>query len=94
MHGDKPGQPPYVIAEKQLYCSHYFETALEVTYLLRGSDDPKQTGFYLVRTMGSEQAALLSGFKGGIIRRMEVKEVVSDMEKSLTFSKDVLEHRK
>ena len=93
MHGDKPGQPPYVIAEKQLYSSHYFETALELTYILRGSDDPKQTGFYLVRTMGSEQA-LLTGFKGGIARKIEVKEVVSDMEKSLTSTKQVLEHQK
>jgi len=29
MHGDKPDQPPYVIAEKQLYSSNYFETALD-----------------------------------------------------------------
>ena len=26
MHGDKPDQAPYVIAEEQLYSSHYFET--------------------------------------------------------------------
>ena len=93
MHGDKPGHPPYVIVEKQIYCSHYSETAMELTYLLRGSDDPKQSGFYLVRTIGSEQA-LLTDFKGGIIRKIEVKDVVSDMEKSLTSTKDVLEHPK
>ena len=93
MHGDKPDQAPYVIAEKQLYSSHYFETALELTYLVRGSDDPKNTGFYLVRTVGSEQA-LLTGMKGGMIRRVEVKEAVSALEKSLTSTKDALEHQK
>jgi len=34
-----------VIAEKQLYSSHYFETALDLTFVLRGSDDPAQSGF-------------------------------------------------
>ena len=27
MGGEEPDQPAYVIAEKQLYSSHYFETA-------------------------------------------------------------------
>ncbi len=93
MRGDKTDQPPYVIAEKQLYSSHYFETALELTFLLRDNDDPKQTGFYLVRTMGCEQA-LWTGIKGAIIRRTETKDAVSDLEKSLTSTKDVLEHQK
>lgn len=93
MNGDKPDQPPYVIAEKQLYSSHYFETALELTFLLRGGDDPKHTGFYLVRTMGCEEA-LLTGIKGAIIRSTQVKYAVSDLQKSLTSTKDVLEHQK
>lgn len=81
MHGDKPNQPLYVIAEKQLYSSHYFETALDLTFLFRGSDDPKQPGFYLVKTMGCEQA-FLSGFKGAMTRRIAVSHAVSDMEKA------------
>jgi hypothetical protein len=30
----------YAIAEKQLYSSHYFETALDLSFCVRGSDDP------------------------------------------------------
>jgi hypothetical protein len=93
MHGDKPDQPPYVIAEKQLYASHYFETALELTFLLHGSDDPTQSGFYLMKAIGCEQACL-TGFKGSILRRIEVSRAVPDLEKSLASTKDVLEHQK
>ena len=92
MHGDKPGQPPYVIAEKQLYSSHYFETALDLTFVLRGSDDPTQSGFYLVRTMACEQAVLTGGFKGSVVRRIAVDRSVSDLQKSLASMKDILEH--
>jgi len=94
MHGDKPNQLPYVIAEKQLYSSHYFETALDLTFVLRGSDDPTQSGFYLVKTMGCEQAVLTGGFKGSVVRRIAVSRSVSDLQKSLTSMKDILEHQK
>ena len=93
MHGDKPSQPPYVIAEKQLYSSHYFEAALDLTFVLRGSDDPTQSGFYLVKTMGCEQA-VLTGFKGSVIRRISVSRSVSDLQKSLASMKDILEEQK
>ena len=93
MHGDKPDQPAYVIAEKQLYSSHYFETALDLTFCIRGSDDPKESGFYLVKAMGSEQAGL-TGVKGSMVRRIAVSHSVSDLQKSLASIKDVLEHQK
>ena len=94
MHGDKPEQPPYVIAEKQLYSSHYFETALDLTFVLRGSDDPTQSGFYLVKTMGCEQAVLVGGFKGSVVRRIALSRSVSDLQKSLASMKDILEHQR
>jgi len=62
MKGNNPHEPAYTIAEKQLYSSHYFKTAKDLTYCIR-SDDPKQPGFYLIRIMGSEQEGL-TGFKG------------------------------
>jgi hypothetical protein len=61
--------------------------------LLRGSDDREQHGFYLVRTMGCEQA-FLTGFKGALTRRIAVRSAVSDLEKSLASDKDVLEHQR
>ncbi len=53
------------MAEKQLYSSHYLETALDLTNCMPG-DDSKQSGFYVVAMMGSEQAGL-SSFKGSIL---------------------------
>jgi len=92
MKGTSPPQPAYVIAEKQLYASHYFETALDLTYCIRGTDDPKQPGFFLVKVMGSEQAGL-TGFKGSIVRRVAVSHSVTDMQKGLGSAKTALEHR-
>lgn len=36
--------------------SHYFKTAHDLSFFVRGSDDPKQPGFYLIMAMSSEQA--------------------------------------
>jgi hypothetical protein len=93
-HGEKPDEPAYVFAEKQLYSSHYFETALDMAYVIRASDDPKQSGFYLVKAMGCEQAMLTGGFKGSMERRIAISHSVSDMQKSLAHVKNVLERQK
>ena len=90
MTGKSPQEAAYVIAEKQLYSSHYFETALDLTFCISGSGDPKQKGFYLVKVMGSEQAGL-TGFEGSIIRRVAVGHSVTDLQKSLTVFKSDLE---
>jgi hypothetical protein len=91
MHGDTPEEPAYIIAEKQLYSSHYFETAFDLTFCIRASDDPQQSGFYLIQVMGSEQAGL-SGFKGSIVRRVAVSKSVASLQSSLAASKSTLEH--
>jgi hypothetical protein len=93
MRGEKLGEAAYVIADKQLYSSHYFETALDLTFLIRG-DDPKQPGFYLVKTMACEQALLTGGLKGSMERKIAVSRSVSNLQKSLAYVKDVLEHQK
>lgn len=90
MRSSNPHEPAYTIAEKQLYSSHYFETALDLTYCIR-SDDPKQPGFYLIMLMGSEQAGL-TGFKGSIVRKAAVGRSASSLQKSLTSIKQTLEH--
>ena len=89
MQGSNAHEPAYIIAEKQLYSSHYFETALDLTYCIR-SDDPKQPGFYLIMIMGSEQAGL-TGLKGSIVRKAAVGRSVSNLQKSLTTIKNALE---
>jgi hypothetical protein len=89
MQGGQQKEPAYAIAEKQLYSSHYFETALDLTFCIRG-DDPSQRGFYLIKTMGSEQAGL-TGFKGSIVRKVAVDKTASSLEKSLAAIKKALE---
>jgi len=90
MHGDPTDQVAYAIAEKQLYSSHYFETALDLSFCVRDSDHSKQPGFYLIMTMGSEQAGL-TGAKGSVIRKTAVGRSVTNLQKSLTAIKNTLE---
>jgi len=91
MRGNGPTEPEYTIAEKQLYSSHYFETALDLTFCASETPDPKQPGFYLIMAMGSEQAGL-TGFKGSIVRKVAVDRSASALQKSLTAIKDALEN--
>ncbi len=90
LRGKTPSEPTYAIAEKQLYSSHYFETALDLTFCVPEMADPKQPGFYLIMAMGSEQAGL-TGFKGSIVRKVAVDRSASSLQKSLTAIKSSLE---
>jgi hypothetical protein len=90
MRGNSADPVAYAIAEKQLYSSHYFETAMDISFCVRGSDDPKQPGFYLIMAMGSEQAGL-TGAKGSVIRKAAVGRSVSHLQKALTSIKNTLE---
>jgi hypothetical protein len=90
MRADPAGQVAYAIAEKQLYSSHYFETALDLSFCVRADDDSKQAGFYLIMAMGSEQAGL-TGPKGSIVRKVAVGRSVSNLQNALTNIKNTLE---
>ncbi len=101
-HGKSGDEPDYTIAEKQLYSSHYFQTALDLTFCIVDLPDPKQTsdpkpagsskqnGFYLIKAMGSEQAGL-TGFKGSIVRKVAVDRSASSLQKSMMAIKSTLE---
>lgn len=87
-----PNDPvAYAIAQKQLYASHYFETALDLSFCIRGTDDSKRPGFYLIMAMGSEQAGL-TGVKGSIVRKTAVGRSVSNLQSALTNIKAALEN--
>jgi len=92
MRGDPADPVAYAVAEKQLYSSHYFETALDLSFCIRGKDKPKQPGFYLIMAMGSEQAGL-TGVKGSIVRKTAVGRSVSNLQNALTIVKNTLEGR-
>ncbi len=85
-----PNEPAYSIAEKQLYASHYFQAALNLTFLVRDAKGSKPEGFYVIMAMGSTQAGL-TGFKGSIIRGKAVNRDVSFLNESLQDIKDKLE---
>jgi hypothetical protein len=90
MRGGPSDEVAYAIAEKQLYASRYFETALDLSFCVRGSDDRKQPGFYLIMALGSEQAGL-TGVRGSIIRKVAVGRSVSNLESVLTTIRNALE---
>jgi hypothetical protein len=88
--GKSATEPTYAVAEKQLYASHYFETALDLTVCVRDTQRPNQVGFYLITLKGSQQAGL-TGFKGGIVRKVAVSKTRSSLERSLVSIKQKLE---
>ena len=92
MRGEPTDEVAYAIAEKQLYSSHYFETAVDMSFCIPESEDQKNPGFYLIMAMGSEQAGL-TGLKGSIVREAAVGRSVSSLRNALTTIKNTLESR-
>ena len=90
--GVGPTQPAYAVAVKQLYASHYFETALDLTVCVLDQDNPKHPGFYLITLKGSQQAGL-TGFKGSIVRKVAVDKTRSSLERALASIKQKLENQ-
>jgi hypothetical protein len=85
--GTNPSDPAYAIAEKQLYASHYFEAALDLTVCVR---DAQRPGFYLITVKGSKQAGL-TGLKGSIVRKVAVDKARSSLERVLSTINQRLE---
>jgi|SRR6202050_3289782 len=88
--GASTTDPAYAVALKQLYASHYFETALDLTVCVRDNEDQKHIGIYLITIKGSQQAGL-TGLKGGIVRKVAVDKTRSSLEKALAAIKQKLE---
>jgi hypothetical protein len=85
--GANPSDPAYALAEKQLYASHYFEAALDLTVCVR---DGKRPGFYIITVKGSKQAGL-TGLKGSIVRKVAVDKARSSLGRVLATMKQRLE---
>jgi hypothetical protein len=88
--GSSPAEPAYAVAVKQLYSSHYFQAALDLTVCVRDSERPEQRGFYLITLKGSQQAGL-TGLKGSIVRKVAVDKTRSSLERALGTIKQRLE---
>jgi hypothetical protein len=84
--------PVFAVAQKQLYASHYFQSALDLTVCVKDSSRPNQAGFYLITLKGSQQAGL-TGLRGGIVRKVAVDKTRSSLERALASVKQKLEAR-
>jgi hypothetical protein len=90
--GASATDPANAVALKQLYASHYFETALDMTVCVRDEENQGQPGIYLITLKGSQQAGL-TGLKGGIVRKVAIDKTRSSLEKALEAIKQKLEAR-
>jgi len=79
------------VAIKQLYASHYFHTALDVSVCVADPAAADRHGFYLITLKGSEQDGL-TGAKGSILRKVVVDKTRSSLEKGLAAIKTAVEH--
>jgi hypothetical protein len=68
-----------VLASKMLYASHYFNTGLELRFLITDPNDPKPEELYLV-VINRSRSDGLDGMFGGMMRGI----VAGRLEKSIT----------
>ena len=87
-----PAHRVYVLAIKQLYATHYFQTALDISFCVQRSNASAEDGFYLITVKASRQAGL-TGVKGGLVRSVAVNKTRSSLEKALNSIRENLEHR-
>src|SRR5215510_10465375 len=88
--GGTDSDPTYAIALKQLYASHYFQSALDLSVCMRDPARRDERGFYLMTAKGSQQAGL-TGLKGSVVRKVAVGKTRSSLETTLTAIKQKLE---
>ncbi len=79
-----------VIMVKQLYASHYFQLALDLTACVRAGS--RAQGFYLISLRGSTQQGL-TGIRGSLLRMAVVGKTRSAQEKALIAIKKALENQ-
>jgi hypothetical protein len=80
----------HVIAAKQLYASHYFQIALDLSVCVKEPGRTNREGFYLISLKASRQDGL-TGLKGSILRRAIVSKTRTAQENALAGIKKALE---
>lgn len=88
--GTAEGRGFGVAAIKQLYATHYFHTALDVSVCVDDGVTVAPHGFYLLTLKGSEQEGL-TGVKGSILRKVVVDKTRSSLERALASIKRSVE---
>jgi hypothetical protein len=85
-----PAGPAHVVAVKQLFASHYFQLALDLSVCVAASGPTGEKGFYLISVRGSTQQGL-TGVTGSLLKRIIVYKTRSTHEKALLNVKTILE---
>jgi hypothetical protein len=88
--GRTQGRDYGAVAIKQLYASHYFHTALDMSVCVDDGAAAGPRGFYLLTLKGSEQEGL-TGVKGSILRKVVVDKTRSSLESALASIKSTVE---
>lgn len=78
------------VAIKQLYSSHYFHTALDVSVCVDDAGKAARRGFHLLTLKSSEQDGL-TGLKGSVLRKIAVDKTRSSLETALASIKQTVE---
>jgi hypothetical protein len=81
-----------VVAVKQLYASHYFQLALDLTACVAANGPTGEPGFYLISLKGSIQEGF-TGFTGSFLRRIVLSKTRSAQERALIAVKRALEEQ-
>jgi len=84
--GRTQGRDFSVVAIKQLYATHYFHTALDLSVCVDDDAGSTPRGFYLLTLKGSQQDGL-TGVKGSILRKVVVNKTRSSLESALASIK-------
>jgi hypothetical protein len=84
----RPPQRPdrWIVANKQLYASHYFQTALDMWLCVPATASGKG-GFYLLTVKGSRQDGL-TGFQGKLLRGPVISRTLSSVRAALERLKE------
>jgi hypothetical protein len=81
---------PVLIAVKQIYATHYFLTALDLSFCVKDPDRPKGDGFFLITIKGSRQHGL-TGLFGSILRAKVTGDTRDSLEGALRTIKQRFE---
>ncbi len=88
--GRAQGRDFGVAAIKQLYATHYFHTALDLSVCVDDGAAVSPHGFYLLTLKGSQQEGL-TGVKGSMLRKIVTDKTRSSLESGLASIKRSVE---
>lgn len=91
--GRREGHDFGAVAIKQLYATHYFHTALDVTVCVDDAAGGSAGGFYLLTLKGSQQEGL-TGLKGSLVRKAVIDKTRRALERALTSIKQTVEQER